>query len=86
MNVSSKRLKANKFGCWVVVIGIIEYIFGPKHVMERSRVLDLAEEGLCFGMDRSVNGCDADDLTKNLLNKQGSMQRSSLYMKMPAWW
>ena len=58
--------------------------FGPKHVLERSGVLGLAEEGLCFGMDRSAHGCDADDFTKNFLNKQGSMQRSSLCMKMHA--
>ena len=38
MNVWSKRLKANKFGCLVVVIEIVEYIFGPKHVMEWSGV------------------------------------------------
>ena len=38
MNVLSKRLKANKFGCWVTVIGITQYIFGPKHVMKRNSV------------------------------------------------
>ena len=27
MNVSSKRLKTNKFGCWITVIGIMECIF-----------------------------------------------------------
>ena len=33
---TSLSLKANKFGCWVVVIGIVEYIFGPMHVMEEA--------------------------------------------------
>ena len=32
-----------------MVIGIIEYIFGHKHEMERSTELDLIKEGLCLG-------------------------------------
>ena len=57
MNIFRIRLKVNKFGCWVMVIGIIECIFGPKHVMERSSMLDLAKEGLYLGMDLNACGC-----------------------------
>ena len=42
--------------------------FGLKHVLQRSSVLDLAKEGLFFGMDRSAYGCDADGFTKNSIS------------------
>ena len=50
MNILNIHLKANKFGYWVMVIGILEYIFWHEHVMERS-MLDLAREGSYLGMD-----------------------------------
>ena len=85
MNVSSKHLKANKFGCWVMVIGIIEYIFGPKHVLERVSALELEKDGLHLGMDRHAWRCDGVGFTKNLFIRQGGMHRSSLCMKMLNW-
>ena len=60
MNVLSIPLNVDKFGCWDKVIGILEYIFGPKHVMEQRIVLDLAKEGLYLNKDWSGYGCDGE--------------------------
>ena len=42
------------FGWEINMAGIFEYILGPEHVMEWSSLLDLANDGLYFGMDRSA--------------------------------
>ena len=70
MNVLSKPKKVNKFSCWVLVIGIIECIFGRKHVMERS---------MCWIWQRRVYilvwiRSDGGGFTKNLLNKDASKE------------
>ena len=54
MKCLSIRLKEDRFGWEINMAGIFEYILGPEHVMEWSSLLDLANDGLYFGMDRSA--------------------------------
>ena len=54
MNALDIPLNEDELGCWSIVIGICENIFGPKHVMESCSMLVLAKEGLCFWADRNA--------------------------------
>ena len=65
------RLKVNKFGCWVMVIGIRIYFWAQE--CDGSSVLDLAKEGYIL-VWIGVYMDEGDGFTKNLLNKQGRMQ------------
>ena len=42
-----KHIK-DKLGRWSIAVGFFENIFGPKHVMEWSCLLGLANDGLYF--------------------------------------
>ena len=48
MNALDIPLNEDDLGCWSIVIGICENIFGPKHVMESCSMLVLAKEGSYF--------------------------------------